>query len=740
MAKLTLDNIGNFTSATVTTINTNSDRIEAALEKTLSRDGTTPNQMEADLDLNHHDLLNVEGLDVSDLTIAGEDIRDFITSIVEDIEISSTVLPTSADTWLRRNAGNTAFQALTDDDVRATLNISEDIPTRTSAAAYTPSVAPEYIQTRGYTTVGDGGQALYKKVAVEPSHAGKFSITLSGGGTVWYELAEKIIRPQMFGAVGDGVTDDGLVLNTVAAAMSAGFFKTLHINQKFLHNQASSFVISAVDDIVIYGDGRDTCSLISGDNTGARPFIARNIDGLYVSGIEFLSLNANAACNNFELQNVNQGTVEKCRFKDSTNYGLGVYEDTGGGPAGTCNDIVVRFNEFINNGIFGLEPFPKVKSNHCEVYGNYFEHVGFDQAGLGGDPACLKPVQGYETALVHHNVLYDCGNGGIWFGMGDHYEVRNNQIWDCKGVALAMTIIEHILFPPGEITFQSAIIEGNTVGYSSGFANVNSQMSISATNTLNGYVHVLRNKFVGGALATDVIRIQTTVAIPNLVIEENDFIDPPQTVFYCDAAAGAAPTGMVFRGNRIFNRNLALATVGRVSMTAAANPKVIGNYFKNVGNQAILFGSCTGTIEIEDNIIDGYNVANTASVAAINITDAVANTYSVRRNILKTGNGNPKALLNVGTVPTIIMDGNVVPTLIPIVLVGTPTIKVDATIPWTNYGRARWFYGTAAPVAGTHGTGDLVWNTSPAASGNIGWVCTLGGTPGTWKTFGTIAA
>lgn len=62
MAKLTLDNIGNFTSGTVTTINTNFDRIEAALEKTLSRDGTVPNQMAADLDLNDQDLINVKDI------------------------------------------------------------------------------------------------------------------------------------------------------------------------------------------------------------------------------------------------------------------------------------------------------------------------------------------------------------------------------------------------------------------------------------------------------------------------------------------------------------------------------------------------------------------------------------------------------------------------------------------------------------------------------------------------------
>jgi len=48
--------------------------------------------------------------------------------------------------------------------------------------------------------------------------------------------------------------------------------------------------------------------------------------------------------------------------------------------------------------------------------------------------------------------------------------------------------------------------------------------------------------------------------------------------------------------------------------------------------------------------------------------------------------------------------------------------------------------GSAAPTTGTYLQGDIVYNSAPTAGGNIGWVCTAGGTPGTWKTFGSIAA
>ena len=62
----------------------------------------------------------------------------------------------------------------------------------------------------------------------------------------------------------------------------------------------------------------------------------------------------------------------------------------------------------------------------------------------------------------------------------------------------------------------------------------------------------------------------------------------------------------------------------------------------------------------------------------------------------------------------------------------------SGTITQTNF--RQIIYGDAAPTTGTWVQGDIVFNRSPTASGYVGWVCTAGGTPGTWKTFGVISA
>lgn len=64
----------------------------------------------------------------------------------------------------------------------------------------------------------------------------------------------------------------------------------------------------------------------------------------------------------------------------------------------------------------------------------------------------------------------------------------------------------------------------------------------------------------------------------------------------------------------------------------------------------------------------------------------------------------------------------------------------ELTIVGNGAAKNRIYSGTAAPTAGAWERSDIVFNSAPSANGTIGWVCTTAGTPGTWKTFGAIAA
>jgi hypothetical protein len=71
-------------------------------------------------------------------------------------------------------------------------------------------------------------------------------------------------------------------------------------------------------------------------------------------------------------------------------------------------------------------------------------------------------------------------------------------------------------------------------------------------------------------------------------------------------------------------------------------------------------------------------------------------------------------------------------------LTGVSTRNAQVVRPLESINKA--YFHNEAPSSGTWATGSIVWDSAPSAGGTIGWVCVTGGTPGTWKTFGTIAA
>lgn len=79
MAKVTLIPIESGYLSTEA-LNENFQRIEDAFEKTLSRDGTLPNQLEADLDLNGNALLNSVPSDDPDALVRRQDVEEIVSA------------------------------------------------------------------------------------------------------------------------------------------------------------------------------------------------------------------------------------------------------------------------------------------------------------------------------------------------------------------------------------------------------------------------------------------------------------------------------------------------------------------------------------------------------------------------------------------------------------------------------------------------------------------------------------
>jgi hypothetical protein len=93
-------------------INQNFELLDAALQKALSRDGTTPNQMKADIDLNNYDLLNVGKISTNEISINGNDI-DALLTLIQAAEAAATASASDAATS-ETNAAASASSAASD--------------------------------------------------------------------------------------------------------------------------------------------------------------------------------------------------------------------------------------------------------------------------------------------------------------------------------------------------------------------------------------------------------------------------------------------------------------------------------------------------------------------------------------------------------------------------------------------------------------------------------------------------
>lgn len=104
MAKLTLGDLSTtLSNSAATTINNNNTLIEAALENTLSRDGTTPNQMQSDIDMNNNDVLNVGVLDADSIILDGSTLQ--LGNITNALLINNNLSDLSNITTARTNLG-----------------------------------------------------------------------------------------------------------------------------------------------------------------------------------------------------------------------------------------------------------------------------------------------------------------------------------------------------------------------------------------------------------------------------------------------------------------------------------------------------------------------------------------------------------------------------------------------------------------------------------------------------------
>lgn len=173
MAKLNLTDITT-SFASQNTLQANFEAIEAAIELTLSRDGTTPNQMEADLDMNSNNLLNIGTLSVGSLEVGGETL------------VAATRVPNWEGAWLT----STAYQL--DDIVRESGSSYICVEAHTSGTFSTDLAANKWQLFASAGTSGAGSGDMLAANNLSDVDNSDTSLSNLGGGTVGIALFKDV--------------------------------------------------------------------------------------------------------------------------------------------------------------------------------------------------------------------------------------------------------------------------------------------------------------------------------------------------------------------------------------------------------------------------------------------------------------------------------------------------------------------------------------------------------------------
>ncbi|MCJ7993206.1 right-handed parallel beta-helix repeat-containing protein [Rhizobium cremeum] len=469
-----------------------------ALEKELSKQGTVLQELRRDVDRGWKSDFGQPGMTMDANVADGDTLMKQGDRLVKGPDAAQIA---AAQGYAEAAAASAAAAAEdADDAAEAAASIAAVIEglspvfaSKAAAEAYSPAIAPSFLRLAGYYAAGDGGGALYKKVDAEPAHIGKFSIALLLGGTVWYELAESVVAPEMLGARCLPAYDDKPALQaaldgwrTVRLTPGKTYYPrstvTMSVSDTKLESDetAAIFVDKAYfnnNNPYIAGDAR-----IAAVNAGSGGW-ALNATGRYgtnavvlyvtgeqslggarnarsrVSGIRFVGNNPSGLMQTVVLaRNTQDFTIEHCSFtafgmgycvllggthgsrvRQNLFYDLveaGIYPATSAGDAADCAPNVTAIattNDFAALHGPGWKP---------SIHGNRIRNVHFTGAGLArhGDQSdgINMTEMGQNTGLqIYDNHIEDVAEGMDIF---ERYgRVAGNHLFDCNIFGMKFT-------------------------------------------------------------------------------------------------------------------------------------------------------------------------------------------------------------------------------------------------------------------------------------------------------------
>ena len=305
-----------------TALNTNFENLRDQFDNTLSLDGSTPNAMQADLDMNSNDILNAGEVNVNALTIDGVAVFPNTTQLATTYATQNYTGNGSTTTYAM--GFNPATKANVDvyiDGVyqnQDAFNISGTNLTFTAAPPLNSAIEIKVPVNVTSLTNTDSSQIVYNQ-------GGSNAVTTN----VKAKLQE-FVSVKDFGAVGDGVTDDTAAIQAAIDALPASGGQVYVPAGKYL---VTSGLVTTVR-VKLVGDGNSVIA--------ASPSPSEIIKASSMTGPVYTMSAANSICESISFigQSGNTGdgvliTSGRCTLRDvgvfsMGNDGVRIGTDTGG--------------------------------------------------------------------------------------------------------------------------------------------------------------------------------------------------------------------------------------------------------------------------------------------------------------------------------------------------------------------------------------------------------------------------
>jgi parallel beta-helix repeat protein len=251
----------------------------------------------------------------------------FVETATDDARIYAESAAADAATAATDAATATAQAAIAVAAAATFSPITATFETKADAEAASVDDLVQQITLMGHTSIGVGAWPAAVRVNTEPSHEGKFRTvdrylpdgSTSAGNGGWWELKANEVNPLMFGAAGDGSTDDTTAVQNALDFGAANVF--------FAPCTGYSIgVVTPSSNQRLYGPG-----LIIQDATGANVIDINNqdnviVDGLRIQGVVAVADDYDSAASSNTLVYIRGGstniTVRNCYLTRSQYFGI----------------------------------------------------------------------------------------------------------------------------------------------------------------------------------------------------------------------------------------------------------------------------------------------------------------------------------------------------------------------------------------------------------------------------------